>query len=146
MFEKFNPNKVAKSYYFNPEKFKIYNNDAIGFGGFIIFLHRDMYVQTYNYIKEIIRSSHIPWNLDTFLGDTLLNFYLDNDIISLTPYDGLQIVINDKDSQIINVNEYAIKVDYPSNYRNLKHKLLLKNKVIKESKSIKELFEEVKNV
>jgi hypothetical protein len=59
---------------------------------------------------------------------------------------GIRIVVNDKDGQLIQVNEFTIKADYPSNYRDLKHKLLLKEKVIKESASLKELWEIATNV
>lgn len=141
MFSKNKYNREATNYYFNPEKFKIYENGSIGFGGFIIFMLREMYVLKYAYINEIIKSSHLPWCLDDFLGDTIRKHYLDHDVISLTPYEGIQIVVNDKDDQLIQVNEYTIKADYSSNYRNLNHKLLLKEKVIKESTSLKELWE-----
>ena len=146
VFSKNKYNREATKYYFNPEKFKIYENGSIGFGGFIIYMLLDMYVLKYAYINEIIRSSHLPWNLDDFLGDTIRKHYLDHNVISLTPYDGIQIVVNDKHGQLIQVNEFTIKADYPSNYRDLKHKLLLKEKVIKESASLKELWEIATNV
>lgn len=132
-----------KKLFINPNVFKIYKNNSIGFGGFIISRLQNMFVLKHVYINEVIQSSHLPWCIETkWYGDTVLKNYFKHNIMSYDPYEGLEIYISEENSQIIHVNGYKLKVAYCDS--NQIHQLLKGGDEIKESKSLLELFEEAK--
>lgn len=135
--------EAEKIYFVNPEKLSIYKNGSIRFGDFMIYRRGSMYVLSFDYDNELYSSSHIPWGLDTFFGDTILKVQLKIDTVSETPYDGVQIKISDQNCQFIQINDLKIKVAYADSDHI--HKLMKDEKVIKESKNLKQLFKEAKS-
>ena len=100
--------EAEKIYFVNPEKLSIYKNGSIRFGDFMIYRRGSMYVLSFDYENELYSSSHIPWGLDTFFGDTILKVQLKMNTVSETPYDGVQIKISNQNCQFIQINDLKI--------------------------------------
>lgn len=124
-------------YYVNPKQFKIYKNGVIKFGDFRVIRNSSFDVLTYDYTETIISSSHMPF-LNS-VHKTFIDLYLKLDIISLTPYGGTEIIINDTHDQKIKINDYTLKLSYASE-RDQVSTLSKNDKIVSKSESLFDLY------